>query len=98
METRGFAFAGDLLLRGNDCHSPKVIPQGYTLATLCDRVWILEDKNRHVDESGNSRRREFDVFRSFNGKPQATAIVLDLRYCKNGNRSNAVACGLPLNE
>ena len=44
METKGFAFAGDLLLRGIDCHSPKVIPQGYTLATLCDRVWILEDK------------------------------------------------------
>ena len=98
MKAKGFGFAGDLFLPGNDCHSPKVIPQGYTLTALADSVWILEDKNRHVDESGNSRRREFDVFRSFNGKPQATAIVLDLLYCKNGNRSNAVACGLPLNE
>jgi hypothetical protein len=50
------AFTGDLSLRGNDCHSPKAIPQEYTLATLYDRVWILEDKNGHVDESGNSLR------------------------------------------
>lgn len=37
-------FDGDFLFRRNDCHSPKVIPQEYTLATLVDEAAFSSEK------------------------------------------------------